>query len=159
METITTQYEEYIIQLKNLLLVKRISFKKIFKLITFDNVQMIEEYENKNGVISDDIKKIMNCILDELNKICFIMEQKLNDLFWLNYALVNFKEEPQISITKAIKLLKTHYINIFDLVQNLFYKETDFKTLRNNLRKHPELRFPLDIAKKYKLLKSFLIKT
>jgi len=156
METI--QYKEYVVELKKLLLVKRISFKKIFKLIKFDNELMIEEYEKTNEVISDDIKKIMNYILDKSDKICSIMEQNLNDLSWLNRALVNFKEEPQISITKATKLLKTHYINIFDLVQNLFDKETDLKSLRKNIRNHPNLRFKLEIAKNYKLLKFFLIK-
>jgi hypothetical protein len=85
------------------------------------------------------------------------MENKLNDLLWLNERLVQFGEQPQPSKKRALKMLKAKvFINIYDLAAEKYEKRTTKQKLVEQLRNCPEKRFPLQIAKKYKALKCFL---
>ena len=85
------------------------------------------------------------------------MEKNLNDLLWLNEKLVLFGEQPQPSKTKALKVLKTKvFINIYDLAAEKYEMRTTKQKLIEQLRNYPEKRFPLWLAKKHKLLTSFL---
>ena len=71
--------------------------------------------------------------------------------------LIQFGEEAQPSITQSKKVLKTIYINIFDLEEKRYEKRTTKTLLKKELRKHRERRFPLKFAKEYETLKVFLI--
>jgi len=87
------------------------------------------------------------------------MEKKLNDLVWLNERLIQFGEEPQLSKTKALNLLKRKvFINIYDLESGQYEKRTTLTLLKKELKKKPERRFPLKVAKNNITLKCFLIK-
>jgi len=48
------------------------------------------------------------------------------------------------------------FINIFDLIAEKYEKRTTKQKLTEELRDHPERRFPLQIAKKYRVLTCFL---
>jgi hypothetical protein len=106
----------------------------------------------------EDLHVLIVKIVKEREHICETMEKNLNDLLWLNKILVLFGEEQQPSITKARRLLKAKVvINIYDLAEGKYEKRTTRQKLAEELRNHPERRFPLQQAKKYKVLKSFLL--
>ena len=87
------------------------------------------------------------------------MENKLNDLLWLNDRLIQFGEETQSSKTKALKLLKTKiFINIYDLEAEKYERKTTKEELRKELREKRDRRFPLCSVKKNQTLRCFLIK-
>ena len=86
------------------------------------------------------------------------MENKLNNLLWLNERLKQFGEEPQSSKTKALNLLKTKvFINIYDLEAEKYERRTTKEKLNQELIVNPKRRFPLHIAKGKKNLSIFLI--
>ena len=144
----TTLIHDLKLQLKN----KHIGFNRIFTLINLQN------YDEIIDIIDDDtITGLIEDIIIERELIGNMLETKLNSLLWLNARLVHFKQEPQSSATKARKLLKRIYINIYDLNWGI-YVSTTKKKLQKELRKHPERRFPLLYAKENITLKSFLIK-
>ena len=136
-------YYDLIDELKVKLKSKHIPFNPIINLIN------CQEYE--------DIHVLITKIVEERDHIGKTMEKNLNDLLWLNKILVLFGEEPQPSITKARRLLKAKvFINIYDLAAKRYEKRTTWSKLTEELKNHPERRFPLWLAKKYKLLTSFL---
>ena len=136
-------YYDLIDELKVKLKSKHIPFNAIMNLINS------QEYE--------DIHVLIAKIVEERDNIGKTMEKNLNDLAWLNEKLVLFGEEPQPSITKARRLLKAKvFINIYDLAAKRYEKRTTWSKLTEQLRDYPELRYPLQIAKKYKALKCFL---
>jgi hypothetical protein len=150
----TTLYETFITELKNKLKIKHIKFKKIFSLINNQN------YEEIHKIIKDDysIYTLIENIADERKKIAHNMENKLNDLLWLNERLTQFGEEPQPTKIKALKLLKKKvFINIYDLESEQYNKRTTYSILRKDLSKNCSRRFPLLIAKENITLKYFLI--
>ena len=110
------------------------------------------------NIVDEFVIYLIEEIEIEREQISVRMEQKLNDLLWLNDALIKLNLEPQETKTQALKSLKTIYINIYDLEAEQYEAKTDYKSLRNNLRKHPERRFPLYAAKENKTLKCFLKK-
>jgi hypothetical protein len=137
-------YYDLIDELKVKLKSKHIKFNPIMNLINS------EDYE--------DLHVLIVKIVKEREHICETMEKNLNDLLWLNDKLVIFGEEPQPSKTKARRLLKAKVvINIYDLAEGKYEKRTTRQKLAEELRNHPERRFPLQQAKKYKVLKSFLL--
>ena len=80
-------------------------------------------------------------------------------LLWFNDILIIFGEEPQPTITKALKLLKSKvFINIYDLEAEKYNRKTSKKILIKELKNKPERRFPLNIANNKIFLKCFLIK-
>jgi hypothetical protein len=136
-------YYDLIDELKTKLKSKHIPFNPIMNLIN------CQEYEDLHILIAK--------IVEERDHIGKTMEKNLNDLEWLNKILVLFGEEPQPSITKARRLFKKKvFINIFDLAAEKYEMRTTRSKLAEQLRDHPERRFPLQIAKKYKALKFFL---
>ena len=136
-------YYDLIDELKVKLKSKHIPFNAIINLIN------CQEYEDLHILIAK--------IVEERDHIGKTMEKNLNDLEWLNKILVLFGEEPQPSITKARRLFKKKvFINIFDLAAEKYEMRTTRSKLAEQLRDHPERRFPLQIAKKYKALKFFL---
>ena len=136
-------YYDLIDELKVKLKSKHIPFNPIMNLINS------QEYE--------DIHVLIAKIVEEQDHIGKTMEQNLNDLVWLNDKLVIFGEEPQPSITKARRLLKAKvFINIYDLAAKRYEKRTTKQKLMEQLRDYPELRYPLHIAKKYRVLTCFL---
>lgn len=143
-------YESLIYELKN----KNIKFKSLFILINN------QEYDKIIKIINDDtIQNLIDNIVAEREKIGNNMEKKLNDLVWLNERLIQFGEEPQLSKTKALNLLKKKvFINIYDLESEQYEKRTTLTLLKEELENKPERRFPLKVAKKYITLKCFLIK-
>ena len=87
------------------------------------------------------------------------MENKLNNLLWLNDVLIQFAEKPQSSKTKALNLLKTKvFINIYDLEAEKNERRTTKKKIKEELRVNPDRRFPLHIAKENITLSCFLMK-
>ena len=136
-------YYDLIDELREKLKYKHINFNAIINLIN------CQEYE--------DIHILIAKIVAERENICKNMEKNLNDLVWLNEKLVLFGEEPQPSKTKARRLLKTKvFINIYDLAAEKYEMRTTKQKLIEQLRNYPEKRFPLWLAKKHRLLTSFL---
>ena len=136
-------YYDLIDELREKLKYKHINFNAIINLIN------CQEYE--------DIHVLIAKIVAERENICKTMEKNLNDLLWLNDKLMLFGEQPQPSKTKARRLLKTKvFINIYDLAAEKYEMRTTKQKLIEQLRDYPEKRFPLWLAKKHKLLTSFL---
>ena len=150
----TSVYEGLICDLKIKLKNKNIKFNKIFSLINN------EKYDEIIEIIDDEtIQTLIENIVAEREKIGNNMENKLNNLLWLNDRLIQFGEEPQSSKTKALKLLETKvFINIYDLEAEKYEKRTTIQLLKKELRKKRDRRFPLCSAKKNKTLTCFLIK-
>jgi hypothetical protein len=148
-----TVYESLILELKSKLKNKNIKSKHLISLINNQNYN-----ENFIIIYDNDIHSLIENIIIEREKIGSNMEIKLNDLVWLNERLIQFGEEPQPSKTKALKILKTIAINIYDLESEQYKKRTTFKELIKDLQKNPERHFPLCSAKKDGALKCFLVK-
>ena len=149
----TSVYEGLIYDLKIKLTNKNIEFKKLFSLINN------QKYDEIIEIIHDEtIQTLIENIVDEREKIGNNMENKLNDLLWLNDRLIQFGEEPQPSKTKALNLLKTKvFINIYDLDAEKYESRKTKQLLIKELRKNPARRFPLHCAKENQTLKCFLI--
>ena len=136
-------YYDLIDELKVKLKSKHIPFNVIMNLINS------QDYE--------DIHVLIVKIVEERDHIGKTMEKNLNDLEWLNDKLVIFGEEPQPSKTKARRLFKKKvFINIYDLIAEKYEKRTTKQKLMEELRDYPERRYPLWLAKKYRVLTSFL---
>ena len=148
-----SSYESLICDLKIRLKNKNIKFKELFSLINN------QKYDEITKIIHDEsIQTLIKNIVSKRETISNNMENKLNDLLWLNERLIQFGEEPQSSKTKALKLLKTKvFINIYDLEEEK-YERTTKELLRKEIRKKPDRRFPLHSAKENKTLRCFLIK-
>ena len=103
-------YEELICKLKNKLKNKN-KFNYLFKLINNQKYNEIIE------IIHDEtICILIENIVIERERIGNNMENKLNNLLWLNDILIIFGEEPQLTKTKALNLLKSKvFINIYNL--------------------------------------------
>ena len=148
-----TIYEGLINELKLQLGLKKIKFKKMFRLINN------QKYDEIVEIIHDEhIQALIDDIVTEREKIGNNLEKKLNNLIWLNERLIQFEKEPQTSKTQALKLLRTIFINIYDLEAEKYEKNTTWELLAKQLRKHPETRYPLHCAKENETLKCFLIK-
>ena len=150
----TSIYEGLICDLKIKLKNKNIKFKDLFSLINN------QRYDEIIEIIDDEtIQRLIENIVTEREKIGNNMENKLNNLLWLNDRLIQFGEEPQSSKTKALNLLKTKvFINIYDLEEEKNEKRTTIQLLKKELRKKYDRRFPLCNAKENKTLRCFLIK-
>lgn len=151
----STIYEELICKLKNNLINKNIKFNKLFKLINN------QKYDEIIKIIDDDktICTLIENIEIERERIGNNMENKLNNLLWLNEILIKFNEKPQPTKTKALKLIKsTIFINIYDLEVGKYECKTTKQSLKKELKNKPERRFPLNNAKNNITLKCFLIK-
>lgn len=147
----TSVYEGLIFDLKIKLKNKNIKFNKIFSLI---NNQKYDE------IIEDDtIKNLIENIVTERETIGNNIENKLNNLLWLNDRLIQFGEEPQSTKTKALHLLKTKvFINIYDLDAEKYERRTTMQLLKKELRIKRDRRFPLCSAKANQTLRCFLVK-
>jgi len=147
-------YESLICELKIKLKNKNIKFNKIFSLINN------EKYAEIIEIIDDEtIQTLIEKIVAERERIGNNMENKLNNLLWLNERLFQFDEEQQSSKTKALNLLKTKvFINIYDLETDKYETRTTKQLLKKELRKNADKRFPLRIAKENKTLRCFLIR-
>jgi len=139
-------YEGLISDLKIKLNNDKNKFNNIFRLI------------NNNNNYDMTIHKLVENILIERERIADDMNKKLNDLLWLNNALIQFGEQPQPSKTKAKNLLKRKvFINIYDFNEERYNKRTTKKLLKEDLFENEDRLFPLSIAKQLIHLKSFLI--
>lgn len=162
-------------------LINNLDYDKIRKIIAIErqiqendkiihNLIINQEY-NKIFDITDDereailindkeynaIHVLITKIIAERENIGDTMEKKLNDLLWLNERLVQFGEQPQLSKTKALKVLKRKvFINIYDLAAEKYERRTTKQNLIAQLRNYPEKRYPLQIAKKHITLECFL---
>jgi hypothetical protein len=150
----TSVYEELICNLKIKLKNKNIKIKDLFSLINN------EKYDEIIEIIHDEtIHTLIENIVVERERIGNNIENKLNNLLWLNDRLIQFGEEPQLSKTKALNLLKKKvFINIYDLEAEKYEKRTTKKLLKRDLKKNPDRRYPLRLAKNNITLKCFLIK-
>ena len=126
-------------------------------------MQNIDNKAKRHNWRSKTIKKtkdlvdvLINRIDIEQERVATSMENKLNNLTWLNSQLILFSREAQQTINKARQLLKTINTNIYDLEVGLI-KEVTYEELKNDLKK-PNRRFPLHIAKSKITLKCFLKK-
>jgi hypothetical protein len=115
-----TKYEKLINKIKLKLKNKNIKFNDIFNLINNEKYDEIIEKIN-----DDTILNLINDMINERERIGHNIELKLNNLLWLNERLIQFGEEPQISKTKALQVLRTKvFINIYDLDADLYEKRT-----------------------------------
>ena len=102
--------------------------------------------------------EIVNKNIYERTQISSRLERKLNNLTWLNNCLIQFGENPQPTIAKARKYLKSNvFINIYDLDAELYEKRTTNQILQKQLRTKCVRRYPLLVAKSNIGLQSFLI--
>ncbi len=150
-----SRYDELIASLKNECRKKRVKYKNIIKTLNkFEYDEIIQIIE----IINDErIGDIIQDIIAERQDIARIARDIYNKLTLLNELLEIFGEEPQPSLTKARKLFKTKiFINIYDLCYGMYNKRTTKKLLRKDLRKNPERRFSLKLAKEREF-KCFLI--
>lgn len=139
------KYSQSVDNLKQLLRKKKIKYRTIFKLI------------NNGGLIIDtDVKILADIVIYERELIFNSFESELDNLSLLNKRLIQFNRESQPSIKGAKKILSTICINIYDLLANKIDKETDYLSLRADIRKNPDRRFPLKLAKKYVNIACFL---
>jgi bacterioferritin (cytochrome b1) len=137
-------YEVLISDLKIKLNNDKNKFNNIFRLI------------NNNYDIT--IHKLIENIIIERERIANDMNNKLNDLLWLNNTLIQFGEQPQPSKTKAKKLLKRKvFINIYDLSEGRYDKRTTKELLKKDLKENSYRRISLSIPKRMIHLKNFLI--
>ena len=115
----TSKYEKLINKLKLNLKYKNIKFNDIFNLINN------EKYDEIIEKINDDIiHDLINDMINERERIRCNLEIKLNNLLWLNEKLIQFGEEPQISKSKALQVLRTKvFINIYNLDADFYKKE------------------------------------
>ena len=149
----TITYKELVNELKTKLKIKNISFKKIFNLINK------EEYDEITIKIDDEnILDLIVKIIVKREDIAKYFEQKLNDLNWLNEELVKFNRPQQLSVNKARQLLRTIFINIYDLADKQYDKETTKELFKEDLKENPDRRYPLKVAKQYNTFKLFLKK-
>ena len=154
-----TTYKSLINELKSTLNLKKISFKKIMKLINNQEYDEIIKIINYEIIYYEILKTLINEIETEREKIGNNLEKKINNLIWLNETLIHLNEEPQSTVKKALKLLKTTiFINIYDIEAGFYEKRTSLKELKEQLNNYPETRYPLRYAKKNKTLKCFLQK-
>jgi predicted site-specific integrase-resolvase len=151
-----TVYESLINELKSTLNLKNISFKKIMKLINNQEYDEIIKIINYEIIYYEILKTLINEIETEREKIGNNLEKKINNLIWLNETLIHFNKEPQPTKTKALKLLKTISINIYDIEAGFYEKRKSFKKLKEQLNNYPETRYPLRYAKNNETLKCFL---
>ena len=144
-----SRYDELIASLKNECRKKRVSYKDIIK--------KLNRFEYDEIINDERIGDIIQDIIAEREDIARIARDIYNNLTFLNELLEIFGEEPQTSLTKARKLFKTKiFINIYDLCDGRYNKRTTKELLRKDLRKNPERRFPLKLAKGTRF-KCFLI--
>ena len=143
-----TVYETLVKELKNKLKNKLITPDMLFGLINDEDYEFIHD---------ESTRTLIEKIVTERDLIGINMKRKLNNLIWLNETLVKFGEEPQPSKKQALKVLKTIYINIYDLESGQYEKKTTRELLRKDLKKKHR-RFPLYNAKENLMLKCFLIK-
>ncbi len=131
---------------------------KDIKIVNFIKMLINKKKYDKFIKITNDtnINNLIIQIVNERQKILDILEKKLNDLEWLNKRLVQFEKKEENTLNKARKSLETININIYDLGDDAINKQTDIKTLINELRKNPLRRFSLHLAKKYITIKCFL---
>lgn len=148
-----TRYENLIKELKSELGIRRIKYKEIIKLINreaYDEILVIVNVPVINNLIDE--------IVNEREIIGNVMVNILNSLDALNDLLIVFDEEPQPSLTKARESLKKKvFINIYDLVAERYEMRKKTKRLLiEDVRYNPDRRFPLNDAKRNRVLKSFL---
>ena len=144
-----SRYDELIVSLKNECRKKRVSYRDIIK--------KLNRFEYDEIINDERIGDIIQDIIAEREDIARIARDIYNKLTFLNELLEIFGEEPQTSLTKARKLFKTKiFINIYDLCDGMYNKRTTKELLRKDLRKNPERRFPLKLAKGTRF-KCFLI--
>jgi len=151
-----TIYEGLINELKIKCELKGIKFtKKNFKKII--NKKITDKNINTKKRLDDDelIEKIVNEIETIAKKLQEILAA---DLKGLNELLIIFEEEPQPSLTKAKKFLKTKvFINIFDLLEEKYEKRREtIEELQQDIKNNPDRIFPLRFVKSRKKEKIFL---
>ena len=151
-----TRYEDLINELRDELRIRRIGYKRIFKLINR------QEYEAIMAIVNDTvINHLIDEIVNEREMIGNDVANTLNTLEFLNGLLIIFNEDPQPSLTKARKLFKKRiFINIYDLAAKRYngrYK-TKRLLLSDLQNENTHLRFPLHVAKRHPVLKCFLWK-
>jgi len=161
------QYNLYINELKEYFTLNKISFRKKYNLF-YNNLDDLIDIELEDKFkkydvqlllkYKDDIniQRLYKCIKNEQEQVAIKFDNILSNLNLLNEILIKLKEEPQESLIKAKKILKTININIYDLINEEYHKETSYKLLIKDLNKNPHRKFRLAIAKKHKLLKNFL---
>ena len=151
--TTPTRYENLLNGLKTELGIRKIKYDKIIKLINK------RSYDEIRVIVNDYvINNIIDGIITEREIIGNMMANILNSLVMLNDLLIIFDEEPQPSLTKARKSLKKKvFINIYDLVAGRYEMRKKTKRLLiEDVKDNPDRRFPLDYAKRNRVLKSFL---
>ena len=150
-----TIYEGLINELKIKCELKGIKFtKKNFKKII--NEKITDKNINTKKRLDDN--ELIEKIVNEIEKIAKKLQEILAaDLKGLNELLIIFGEDPQPSLTKAKKLLKTIFINIHDLVSQKYEKRREtIEELQQDIKNNPDRIFPLRFAKSSKKAKNFL---
>lgn len=148
-----TRYENLLNELKTELRIRRIKYDRVIKLINR------EAYDEIRVIVNDyGINNIIDGIITEREIIGNVMANILNSRDALNDLLIVFDEEPQPSLTKARKSLKKKvFINIYDLVAMRYEMRKKTKHLLiKDVIDNPDRRFPLNDAKRNRVLKSFL---
>lgn len=153
----TTCYENLVNELKTELKIRGFGKKRVKKFFGLINRRA---YHRLRGICNEYvINNLIDNIVNEQEIIASNMANILNNIDLLNDLLIIFNEDPQLSLTKARKELKKKvFINIYDLVANRYDRRTTKLLLIRDARTNPDRRFPLEVAKRYPVLKCFLCK-
>jgi len=152
------QYNDLVTTFK-LILNNKKKFKTFFKFINNQQYDEINKLLLSYPIdIQEDILFQITEIISERKRISQSLGEKLNNLEWMNELLVKFNYESQLTVNQAKKILRTIYINIYDLEAGLFENVKTYKEFIKEIRNNPDKRYPLLLAKKNKILKQFLRK-
>jgi hypothetical protein len=153
----TTCYEFLVNELKTELKIRGFGKKRVKKFFGLINRRA---YDRLRDIINEYvINNLIDNIVNEQEIIASNMANILNNIDLLNDLLIIFNEDPQLSLTKARKELKKKvFINIYDLVTNRYDRRTTKLLLIRDARTNPDRLFPLEVAKRYPVLKCFLWK-
>ncbi len=151
-----SSYDYYIKELKIELQNRGINFNNILRLINN------QDFDEIKAIVNDDdiINYLIDRIVYERDIVGRVVSNILRTLELLNDVLIIFDLEPQTSLNKARKLLKTKvFINIFDLAAGRYdRRRRTIGGLKRYLRNNPHKRYPLQLAKENKVLECFLCK-
>lgn len=110
----------------------------------------------KNNPDYFEICDIIHNINEEREQIGKRLALVLSKLPMLNDVLIKFGEDPCSSLIQAKKKFKTIHINIYDYDAGEYDKRTDLTSLRLDILKNPDRRFPLTKATANIVFRQFL---
>ena len=114
----------------------------VYKLDLCLNCAHLDINEIKTFTTDDILINLLISLKNEYNNFEKNALNELKELFWLNNALVCFGLYDQLDIKNAKKELSKIYINIYDLIDDLYEKQTGYDDLCNDIICNHDRIFP-----------------